>query len=85
MPLATEQPVDIEDWDRIEDAFRLHAFNVYYRRTFAEERDSLKRFVKALVASAQPIRDRQAVLAWYRQRRARDGRRRQSGSKGETR
>jgi len=68
MPMVTEQAVDVEDWERIENAFRFHAFNVYYRRTFAAEHHLLRRFVRALLASAGPIQDRQLVLAWYRSR-----------------
>lgn len=67
MPVATDQPVDIEDWDRIEDAFRIHAFNVFYKRTFRDEHHPLRRFVKALLASTQPIQDRQAAIQWYRE------------------
>jgi len=71
-----EQHVDAEDlpveqWQEIEDAFRVHAFNVYYKRSFRHELHPLKRFVKALLASAQPIQDCQAVMDWYRSRQRR--------------
>ena len=60
-----------ERWRRIEDEFRFWSFGVYYSSTFDEERDSLKRFVKALVASARPILDRDAVVHWHQNRRGR--------------
>jgi len=60
-----------ERWRRIEDEFRFWSFGVYYGRTFDDERDGLKRFVKALLASARPILDREAVVDWYRGRRGR--------------
>jgi len=64
MPSALE-----DNWFEIEDAFRVWSFNVYYRRTFRNEHHLLKRFVKALLASARPVKDRQAVVHWYRSRR----------------
>jgi len=72
--VATED-LSPEQWERIEDAFRVHAFNVYYRRSFRDEHHPLKRFVKALLASARPIQDHQAVVDWYysRHRRRRPG------------
>ena len=60
-----------DEWEKIEAKFRTWSFGVYYNRTFADERESHRRFVKALLASARPIRDRQAVLDWYQQRRRR--------------
>lgn len=71
---ATEQPepaVLENDWPRIEDRFRVHAFGVYYSRTFRDELDPSIRFVKALIASAQPIQDRKAVIDWYLEQRKR--------------
>ena len=59
-----------DNWFEIEDAFRVWSFNVYYRRTFRDEHHPLKRFVKALLASARPIGDRQAVVDWYKERHA---------------
>ena len=58
-----------DPWETIEGKFRLWSFHIYYQRSFANERDLLARFVKAILASAQPIRDRQLVLDWYAQRR----------------
>jgi len=58
-----------QDWREIEGKFRLWSFRVYYDKSFAAETDSTLRFVKALVASCQPIRDRQAVIDWYSKRR----------------
>ena len=57
-----------EEWDEIEATFRLWSFGVYYKRTFADEREPHMRFVKALLASTRPIRDREAVIRWYQQR-----------------
>ena len=54
------------DWDEAEDAFRLFAFHTYYNRSFNTEKDPTVRFAKALVASAHPIDDEQAVLDWYK-------------------
>ena len=58
-------------WQRIEDAFRVWSFHVYYEKSFASEPDLTLRFVKAIVASAQPIRDRRAVIAWHEKRKRR--------------
>ena len=52
-------------WREIEADFRLWSFHVFYRKTYAGEPDSEMRFAKALVASCQPIRDRQRVYDWY--------------------
>ena len=57
--------MDEAQWEKIESAFRLWSFRIYYRRSFKEERDLTLRFLKALVASSKPIRDRQAVIDWY--------------------
>lgn len=57
------------DWDQIEDAFRVWSFYIYYRKAYRNELVPLLRFVKAILASARPIRDRQAVIDWYRSRR----------------
>jgi len=58
-----------DNWFEVEDTFRVWSFNVYYRRTFRDEHHPLKRFVKALLASARPMGDRQAVVKWHRSRR----------------
>jgi hypothetical protein len=52
-------------WAKIEAEFRVWSFHIYYRRSFKDEHDLVVRFIKALKASCQPIRDRQAVLDWY--------------------
>ena len=57
-----------DNWDRIEDAFRVWSFGVFYKKTFKNERHPLKRFVKALLASAQPIKDRHLVIDWWHRR-----------------
>ena len=49
----------------IEDAWRQHAFHVFYHRVFADEPDSTMRFIRALVASAAPIRRRKLMIRWY--------------------
>ena len=56
---------------KVEDAIRLRAFHIFYDRTFRDERDCLKRFVKALLASAGPIEDPQLVMEWDRDHRRR--------------
>ena len=61
--------VPAEAWQKIETKFRLWSFHIYYDRSYATEIDPTLRFVKALIASTQPIRDRNAVLQWYRERR----------------
>ena len=58
-----------DDWEQIEDRFRVWSFYVYYKKCFRTEPDPLVRFVKALLASARPIRDRSAVLGWHRKRK----------------
>ena len=58
-----------DDWVEIEAKFRVWSFGIYYRKTFAGEVDNTHRFVKALLASTKPIRDRTLVMEWYRQRR----------------
>ena len=66
-----ERPAEIpgglteRQWAKIEAEFRAWSFHVYYRRSFKDERNHIVRFIKALRASCQPIRDRQAVLDWY--------------------
>ena len=58
---ATQRP-----WTEIEDEFRLWSFHIYYQKSFAAEIDLTLRFAKALIASSQPIRDRQTVIEWFR-------------------
>ena len=60
-----------EQWESIEDEFCVWSFHVYYEKSFASEADLVLRFVKAIVASAQPIRDRRLVYDWYEKRKAR--------------
>lgn len=60
-----------QDWQGLEAPFRVWSFHVYYEKSFAGEPDPTLRFVKALVASAQPIRDRGAVVAWHEKRKRR--------------
>lgn len=62
-----------QKWAKIESAFRVWSFHVYYKRSFKDERDHVVRFIKALKASCQPIRDRQAVLDWYEKGVRHDG------------
>ena len=53
------------------------SFQVYYRKSLAAEHDPIQRFIKALRASCQPIRDRRLVYEWYRRRKRRYWRPRQ--------
>jgi len=71
---SAEAPTADDVWEEIEDKFRVWSFGIYYQKTFAEEPDLTLRFVKALVASAQPIRDRQAVIDWYEKHKRRSPR-----------
>ena len=65
---AAALQVPTKAWQKIEAKFRLWSFHIYYDRSYATEIDPTLRFVKALIASTQPIRDRNAVLQWYRER-----------------
>ena len=51
-----------EQMDEIEAQFRVYAFNVYYHKSFCEERDHTLRFIKALLASVAPVRDRRPMV-----------------------
>ena len=74
-----ERPAEIpggmteRNWPKIEAEFRAWSFHVYYKRSFRDERDHVVRFIKALKASCQPIRDRQAVIDWYEKGVRHDG------------
>lgn len=77
MQTLTDEPhsepaeeLTVEQLTQIEDQFRTWSFGIYYKRAFREEPDLLKRFVKALLASARPIGDRQMMIDWYLGRRA---------------
>ncbi len=50
----------------LEDKLRVRAFYVFYGKIFADEVDPTVRFAKALVASANPIRDFGALAEWVR-------------------
>jgi len=41
------------------------SFHIFYKRSFKDVRDHEMRFVKALLASSRPIRDKDAVIDWY--------------------
>jgi hypothetical protein len=69
-PCAVE-PGSVDPWEKIEDRFRMWSFQVYYRKSLAEEHDLRQRFIKALRASCQPIRNRELVYEWYRKRQLR--------------
>ncbi len=71
MERSPETPVNVseKEWGKIESEFRVWSFHIYYRRSFKNEHDLILRFLKALKASTQPIRDMQAVLDWYHQRK----------------
>ena len=53
----------------VEDKLRLRAFHVFYDKAFADEPDLTVRFAKAIIASAAPVRNREAVHQWYRNHR----------------
>jgi len=52
-------------WNEVEARLRVWAFYVYHHKTFKGEKDSVLRFVKALLASTRPIRNRRLVWWWY--------------------
>jgi len=58
--------LDHDEWEKVEDRFRVWSFGVFYQKAYASEPDLLKRFVKALLASARPIHDREQVIEWHR-------------------
>ena len=66
---GSKGPMDKRQWKKIEDDFRMWSFHVYYKRVFKNEHDPVVRFIKALKASVQPIRDRALVMEWYRWRK----------------
>ena len=51
--------------ETVEDKLRLRAFRVFYAKTFAKEPNAAVRFAKAIIASAGPLRDREALMEWY--------------------
>jgi hypothetical protein len=55
---------------KIEQAFRLHAFHTLYTHTLRDEPDKSTRFIKAIILSARPIPDsrRPMIEEWYRHR-----------------
>ena len=55
---------------QVEDEFRVWAFHLFYRRTFADDRDHVRRFMRAIVASAQPIERPELVAEWRKLRKA---------------
>ena len=63
------KPLTRRQCRKIENRFRVWSFHVYYARAFKLERDHVARFVKALLASARPMRNPELVLEWYRNRR----------------
>jgi hypothetical protein len=78
------KPIAPAQWEKIEARFRRWSFGVFFERAFATEPDPAVRLAKATMASEQPIVDRQAVLAWYRQqrRKKRRGKRRAARQPG---
>ena len=61
----TELELGEELWNEVEAKLREWAFYVYHHKTFRRERDPVWRFVKALLASTRPIRNRRLVWWWY--------------------
>ncbi len=54
------------DWQQIEADFRYWAFYRYYQGPYANVHSNTLRFCLSLLASAEPIRDRKAVIEWHR-------------------
>jgi hypothetical protein len=52
---------------RTESRFRVWAFHIFYRRTFARERDLFLRFGKALEASSKMIVKPELLQQWHLQ------------------
>ena len=61
---------DVKERWQAEDQIRVHAFNCFYRALHAEH-DLAVRFVRALVASAGPIKDHGLVTHWHQRHGAR--------------
>lgn len=82
--LSSGTPGADENWSEIEQQFRVWSFRLYYEKCFASELDNTLRFAKALIASCRPIRNRELVYAWHRDRacRARRGRTRHGADNG---
>lgn len=55
---------------KVEDEFRVWAFHLFYNRTFADDRDHVRRFMRAIVASAQPIKRPELIAEWRTMRKA---------------
>ena len=51
-------------WKKVEAKFRAWSFNFYWDRVYMTTQDAHKRFQQALLASMQPIRDKDMVIAW---------------------
>ncbi|HUW34961.1 MAG TPA: hypothetical protein VM223_25405 [Planctomycetota bacterium] len=52
---------------QITDRLHVRAFHAFWHKLYADERDPVIRFGKAIVASAQPIRDREAFEKWMQE------------------
>lgn len=59
----------MEEWARAEHDFALMAFDIAYKRLFANEEDRTLRFLKSLAYSARPIPEgkREAMLDWHKE------------------
>ncbi len=64
MPMVMDEIKELPA--EVEEKLRLRAFHAFYR-AFDGELDLTIRFGKAIIASAGPIRDREALMEWYRQ------------------
>ena len=56
---------DDATWAKIETAFRIWSFHQYHEKTYRDQMDMALRFALAIVASSQPIKNREKVLEWY--------------------
>jgi hypothetical protein len=73
---AIEATMNNIEWMKIEADFRFWSFHEYYNRIFKSQVDPEQRFLQALLASLEPIRDREAVITWHRyHKRSRRGER----------
>ena len=55
--------------DKIEDEFRLWAFNVYYTYSFKSEQDNTLRFAKALISSSKRTYNKEKMIYWWENRK----------------
>jgi len=58
------EKTDIQ-WKKIEGRSRLWSFHQYGKKPFANDPDPTLRFARALIASCEPIKNRDLMYEWY--------------------